>query len=301
MTGVQTCALPILGGVNNSSIDKLNELSNSLEKLANLGEINLSGAIRGISKLSQAIGSITLSSVENLEDTVSALERMGNLGNIPVPNMRNLTASTGGATTATPGANPTTSGGNVEDRVDEVNRYTDATSRAANATSYWKSQLTSAGQSISSAYGNAFRGMVQGVSSFGNAIRNIPSKALSSLATIPLKVASGFKKAVSVVATFASKLKEVASSAISAGIGRIKNSISGLTSSLSMSNSKLGHFITSLGRIAMYRTVRFIISQTTQAIKDGVNNLYEWSKVADGRFSASMDRMATSCQYLKNS
>ena len=66
----------------------------------------------------------------------------------------------------------------------------------------------------------------------------------------------------------------------------------------------LGSFWDSLKRIAFYRFVRSIIKGITDAFKTGITNMYHWSKEvqgADRTFSKSMDRMATSALYLKNS
>ena len=54
-------------------------------------------------------------------------------------------------------------------------------------------------------------------------------------------------------------------------------------------------------RIAMYRFLRTLIKEITQGIKEGIDNMYQWSLVADTTFSNSMNRMATSALYLKNS
>lgn len=65
-----------------------------------------------------------------------------------------------------------------------------------------------------------------------------------------------------------------------------------------------GSFWDSLKRIAFYRFVRSIIKGITDAFKTGITNMYHWSKEvqgADRTFSKSMDRMATSALYLKNS
>lgn len=42
-------------------------------------------------------------------------------------------------------------------------------------------------------------------------------------------------------------------------------------------------------------------AQLTQAMKEGINNLYQYSNLMGGTFAQSMDRLATSGQYLKNS
>lgn len=66
-------------------------------------------------------------------------------------------------------------------------------------------------------------------------------------------------------------------------------------------SSGLKTFWESLKRIAFYRAVRSIIKGITEAFGTGITNLYHWSDALGGHFAASMDRLATSSQYLKNS
>lgn len=54
-------------------------------------------------------------------------------------------------------------------------------------------------------------------------------------------------------------------------------------------------------RIMFYRAVRTIIKEIGQGFKEGVNNLYQWSKQLNGDFSQAMDKLATSGLYMKNS
>lgn len=65
--------------------------------------------------------------------------------------------------------------------------------------------------------------------------------------------------------------------------------------------SGLKTFWESLKRIAFYRAVRSIIREITDSFKTGITNLYQWSTAVDGRFAKSMDTLATSSLYLKNS
>jgi ABC-type transporter Mla subunit MlaD len=64
---------------------------------------------------------------------------------------------------------------------------------------------------------------------------------------------------------------------------------------------KINSLGSALGRVAFYRGVRTLIKEIGDAFKIGINNLYEWSNAAGGQFAASMDRMATSLTYFKNS
>lgn len=65
--------------------------------------------------------------------------------------------------------------------------------------------------------------------------------------------------------------------------------------------SGLATFWQSLKRIAFYRFIRSVIKEITSAFSEGIKNLYHWSDLINGHFAASMDRLATSSQYLKNS
>ena len=75
----------------------------------------------------------------------------------------------------------------------------------------------------------------------------------------------------------------------------------GFTSALSNASTKMSGFVRSLGRIALYRALRFVISEITKAFKEGVQNAYMYSKAIGGQLKNSLDSLATSCQYVKNS
>jgi hypothetical protein len=60
-------------------------------------------------------------------------------------------------------------------------------------------------------------------------------------------------------------------------------------------------FVRSFGRIAFYRSIRFLFSQIAKGFKEGTDNLYQYSKAIDGKFAKSMDMIATSMLYFRNS
>lgn len=60
-------------------------------------------------------------------------------------------------------------------------------------------------------------------------------------------------------------------------------------------------FFASIKRIAMYRAIRSAINMVTEGIKLGIQNAYQWSKAIGGVFANSMDNIASSFIYLKNS
>ena len=64
---------------------------------------------------------------------------------------------------------------------------------------------------------------------------------------------------------------------------------------------KLGQLFSAFKRIAMYRLLRSAIKAITDAMKEGTNNAYQYSKALGGVFAKNMDSLATSALYLKNS
>lgn len=73
-----------------------------------------------------------------------------------------------------------------------------------------------------------------------------------------------------------------------------------VTSAISLGSTKLGKFFKSLKRIAAYRFVRFVLSTIVNSLKEGTQNMYQFSKSVNGSFAESMDRISTSLTYMKN-
>lgn len=65
--------------------------------------------------------------------------------------------------------------------------------------------------------------------------------------------------------------------------------------------SALSKVLNAFKRIAFYRAIRAAIKAVTDAFREGLNNLYQYSKVAGTSFAPAMDSAATSALYLKNS
>lgn len=65
--------------------------------------------------------------------------------------------------------------------------------------------------------------------------------------------------------------------------------------------SGITSFWNALKRIAFYRFIRSVIKEITAAFGEGIKNLYQWSSAVNGTFAKSIDRIATSTLYLKNS
>lgn len=62
----------------------------------------------------------------------------------------------------------------------------------------------------------------------------------------------------------------------------------------------MADFAYRLKSIVLYRFVRGLLTQISNAIKEGNKNLYEYSKQVGTDFAPAMDKLATSALYLKN-
>lgn len=74
--------------------------------------------------------------------------------------------------------------------------------------------------------------------------------------------------------------------------------VGGLVKSIGSSFSGL---LSRIGRVAFTRAIRAAIRAVTQAVREGVNNLYLWASAVGNTFKPTMDSLATSFLYLKNS
>ncbi|MBR4723480.1 MAG: hypothetical protein IK072_01940 [Clostridia bacterium] len=124
-------------------------------------------------------------------------------------------------------------------------------------------------------------------------------------------ISGGIKKSLGPLKQFNEELGENAkksSGMFAFAIEKVKSSLGGMSpaaDTFKRSISSIAQPMKSIGgRIAnifSYRAIRFAMHQITQAFKEGINNAYEYSKAVGGSFSGSMDRLATSALYLKNS
>ena len=74
-----------------------------------------------------------------------------------------------------------------------------------------------------------------------------------------------------------------------------------VTGAFSKFGSAVSRLFSKIKSVIMYRAIRSAIRMVTDGFKEGTANAYQWSKAMGGQFAASMDQLATSSLYLKNS
>ena len=247
-----------------SGIEKIEDLTKSLNSLSN---VKISSTIsKRITEIGASLDSLDWSGVEKVEALSTTLQ---NMQGIQIPNMRNIT----GNQTATP-----TGTAAPADPAGATNAGAAATAATSGITQY-TSQITAAATQT-----RGFLGVLQGVG-------GVFSRAFSAVGGVALKAFQATLKGVSAAAKSAVNACKKLGSTIG----------SKLSSKVKQTTSGMGQLFSSLKRIAMYRAIRFLFAQLTAAMKEGIQNLYMYSSLMGGTFKGSMDSLATSFQYLKNS
>lgn len=275
-----------------SGIEKIKDLTKSLNSLSN---VKISSTIsKRITEIGASLDSLDWSGVEKVEALSTALQ---NMQGIQIPNMRNIT----GNQTATPAgtANPAAAATNATSAATSgVTQYTSQVTAATSATHNFVSSLGKVAGAV-----GGFTGITYPFVQAKNALGALPAKikeVVGNLGTLYQQ----FVNTGGVLGLFGRSIKAVAStlgSKLAAGMKNVTSNLKKMNPVAQIANGKLGQLFSSLKRIAMYRAIRFFFAQLTAAMKEGIQNLYMYSSLMGGTFKGSMDSLATSFQYLKNS
>ncbi len=260
----------------NSAKDKLTgmEKLESLAKALNqLNTVKVSPTIsKRLTEIGTALDSLTWSDIEKVEDLAKALQSMQGL---QVPNLRGLTSGrrTSSANSApapatapaSTGASAAGAGAAAAAATSGMTQYTQSVTGANTATNGFMNTLRNLGGVFSRAF-----------SALGGATLKGLKGSLNGISSAAKAVISAGKKLGS---TFGSKLA-----------AQVKKTTSGL--------GKLGY---AFKQVLLYQGLSSLIYGFANAMKEGINNLYQYSSLMGGQFKSSMDSLATSFQYLKNS
>lgn len=116
---------------------------------------------------------------------------------------------------------------------------------------------------------------------------SLADKAMQAGSILKTKLADGARAAGKALAKLSISPITMPLKAASGAIKKMTGAVSGL--------------FRQIKRVAMYRAIRSAIRMVTDGFREGTQNAYQWSKALGGTFAASMDTLATSSLYLKNS
>ena len=243
--------------------EKLEKLSNALSSLSGT-KASISATLpKRISELGTSLQGLRDEDIDRLERVSNILRGMGDLSNVRIPRVN--VPTTGVAPTMTTPGNTATDA--VDSGIEQASGGVQQASAAVEQATAKTSRLKTLLSGIGGVFSKGFSAGTGALKKLGSALASAGSKAAKAASPMNL-----FKK-----------------------------SAAGLAAKVKQTTSGLGQMLSSLKRIAMYRAIRAFLSALTSAMKEGINNIYQYSNAMGGTFAQSMDRLATSSQYLKNS
>lgn len=171
-----------------------------------------------------------------------------------------------------------------------LNQMTRYFNDVANAARNANTQINLANRGINNS-GRSARSGTMGISRFWHALQHINGRTFGRASRV---ISNGFKTISNAAIGAGKGFVQMLGSAPASMFGAIGKRISDIT-------GRVGKLFKQIGRIAFMRAIRAAIRGITKAISEGIGNLYQWSLLVDRTFADSMDRIAASAQYLKNS
>ena len=131
--------------------------------------------------------------------------------------------------------------------------------------------------------------------------------AEATVETLVIDIQADASKAISEVNDLKNQIKGLSDSFKNIKISGFSKSIKGTSSGIrSMGASArkasggLSMLASSLKRIAMYRILRTIIKEITQAFSEGLNNAVAFSRIVNGEMAKALDSIASKSGVMKN-
>lgn len=269
---IQGLGFEIVGDIGDAP-KKLNSLANSLKKLkdATGNGLGLKAVSEEVKSLTNMQGSLKISGLADLAQSVKSLGNSGKRLDSVVASLKSISSL---------------DFSNVKNLTDMLDKLKDARPITGGS---GVGAGGSASEQVSVSADFDAEEVSEGVAEVSGKVSSLVS--LSSLLNVSFKT---------LTSTFKGFGKIVLSTGKSLG-SFVLRPFRELKTSIQNTISPLKTFFNSIGRIALYRVVRSAIKMITQALKEGIDNLYQYSRIMGTEFHRSMNMIATDALYIKNS
>lgn len=159
-------------------------------------------------------------------------------------------------------------------------------------------------QRVNSIKPDSLKNATSAVRSFGNAMSRLKETGSDKVVNIGPTNAAGIGRATDVARAFWGELKTAYHWGSKVTQLPFKMLFVPLKGAVARVQSLTGAFtglLSKIGRVALMRGIRGAIKIVTQGIREGVNDLYLWADAVGNSFKPTMDSLASSFLYLKNS
>lgn len=301
-----------------SAVAQLKQITQLVEKLNSVTNDNgWKSFAKGFTKLGKAS--------ENVEKLVASLKKLEELQ--VSPKLQNLGDSLKGFSKSASSASRTVKNLDKATKDSGADNFAKKWRTAVKAIEAVNKELSSMGRDLYASLSST--GIIADLNGMSGAIaKNIPilgeltsawKSAASQIKNIVLSSASIVDKAAQIVLVRVSTIIRMlyslaktpfgsASMSMTKGIlGMVVAPLKSFASTIMDAKKRWDKFISSLGRIAIYRLIRSALKEISKAMKEGIQNLYLWGQAWQNTYSSAakfvntMDKLATAFLYLKNS
>jgi len=290
---------------NVKNLDKLQMFAQVMQSLNGVGNIQISPSIaQELSRISSVANTLSVDSIQNITQFGQAIQNMGGLNTVQIPGTiaTQINQVINATSRITPGM------------IQNVRSYAQALQQLANVGNINIPNIGTggAGTGAGTGTGSGNNGNAPVIPQTSGTTQIAPAVQQATAATQGLGAAA--RQATSQVDALAGTSERfrglhLVLENIGSVTRRIFSSLIGLpmqlgarlATSVRQVTSSFSRFFSGLKRIAFYRLIRSIISRFTQGFSEGMKNLYNYSQIIGTQFASSMDRLATSSLYLKNS
>lgn len=275
-----------LEAFSEANVTKAENVAKALSSIKDIGKISISKSIGdNLKNLASALPQFNDNAIEKLSKVTTALSSLRGVDLRGFGGAVKSTTKAGkGGKTPVTAASEAVEAAKVEGiegakAVEEVGEEAEKASRkidkAKKSTESWGSSLKKIGGETIGAFSRNL---------FGD-------KAINSIKDI-------FK---SPVKSLGAGLGRITKGGFGVGIKAFVSPFKSFRNTIADINSRMSHLLSSVKRVAFYRAIRTAIKAFTQGLKEGIENLYQYSAVVGTQFKQSLDSMATSALYMKNS
>ena len=275
-----------------NTIDTLQIEIESSTTDAQRGLTKLKNSLQKLTEMSNAVANMNSDGISKLKEMAQGVESLANAGSNPglsaaVSELRKLSKIDF--------SNLGTGSEKISEIADKVGEITNANPTSTITPPETSTETVPIAPSVDV---EETKGKLSQLKEFAaNIFSSIKTGATTVFGGVAKVIGGAFKGIVTVFQKLGSAAKSVFGAMKKLGSyigGKLKGAVGGAT-------KKFSGFIRSMGRVAMYRAIRFVLSQIATAFKEGTNNVYQYSKAIGGNLASSMDRIASSFLYFKNS
>lgn len=287
--------------------EKITQFGNALKALSG-GDISISKTLADrLKEIAAAVDTISNDTLDKIRQLTKALARLKGIGDVKIRISGVGSASAGGnnGNNPLPGGSQNSgqqsiggSSGSGQTGVKEQIQWTLSLKKNI---SLIAAEWEKVGQAISSAIPTPLKLVLSIVGGIAKAVWNV-AKAVWNVAKGIAKWA--FNTAISAVKKLASGIKSLAKTVVNVGKKLFQNWYdSSVFKAIANGLEKIKSIISTFGRIAFYRAVRSAIKYVTDALKEGTENAYWYSKLfgdATKYISEAYDQMSSSNFKMSN-